>query len=142
MNWLTRILRQFGFLARRDQVNRDLEEEMSFHRAQAEREFIAQGMSPGDARYAAARQFGGRRRVHSTPVGIYHLPQAHAGRRGAHRDRPTAEPAPRAVTSARSRRSPAASSTTAGPAACRLPKMSVADAGIVAGEESGSFTTR
>jgi predicted permease len=58
MNWLTRILRQFGFLTRRDQVNRDLEEEMSFHRVQVEREFIAQGMSTDEARCAAARQFG------------------------------------------------------------------------------------
>ena len=63
MNWLTRILRQFGFLAHRDQVNRELEEEMSYHCAQTEREFIAQGMSPNEARYTAARQFGNEARL-------------------------------------------------------------------------------
>jgi hypothetical protein len=60
--------------------------------------------------------------------------------RPAHRARPA--PAAIAVTSARSLRRPSASSTIAGPAAAATPKMSVADAGIVPGDESGSLTTR
>ena len=36
----------------------ELEEEMAFHRAQAEKEFVAGGMTPQDAGYAAMRQFG------------------------------------------------------------------------------------
>ena len=60
--------------------------------------------------------------------------------RPAHRARPSR--AASAVTSARSLRRPPASSTIAGPAAAATPKMSVADAGIVPGDESGSLTTR
>jgi macrolide transport system ATP-binding/permease protein len=58
MNWLLRTLRKFRFAAGRDTVNLDLEEEMSFHRAQTEKELVAGGMAPREARHAAARQFG------------------------------------------------------------------------------------
>src|SRR5262249_40194727 len=60
--------------------------------------------------------------------------------RPAHR--PPPRPPAMAVPSARSLRSPSASSTVAGPAAAATPKMSVADAGSVPGDESGSLTTR
>jgi predicted permease len=63
MNRLARFFRRLGFLARRDQASRDLEEEMSFHRDQAERDLIAAGMAPRQARQAAARQFGNAARL-------------------------------------------------------------------------------
>src|SRR5580704_6476723 len=44
-------------LSRRKFLN-ELDEEMAFHRAQAEKEFIADGMTPQAARHAAMRQFG------------------------------------------------------------------------------------
>src|ERR1700722_6194817 len=44
-------------LSRRKFLN-ELDEEMEFHRAQAEKEFIAGGMAPRAARAAAMRQFG------------------------------------------------------------------------------------
>ncbi|WP_254062142.1 ABC transporter permease [Acidobacterium sp. S8] len=45
-------------LVRREQFNRELEEEMSFHREEAEKEFLADGMKAEDARHAANRRFG------------------------------------------------------------------------------------
>jgi macrolide transport system ATP-binding/permease protein len=63
MNWLTRILRKLRILSGSDRFNRDLEEETAFHRDQAERESVARGMSPDEARCAAARQFGNDARL-------------------------------------------------------------------------------
>lgn len=63
MNGLLRILRKFRLAVGRDTVNRDLEEEMSFHRAQTERELIAAGMSPREARHAAVRRIGNDARL-------------------------------------------------------------------------------
>jgi len=60
----------FGSLARkvailfgRRRFRSDLDEEMAFHREQAEREFIAAGMAPEDARFAAMRRFGNAARI-------------------------------------------------------------------------------
>jgi predicted permease len=58
MNPLTRFTTRLAMLFRRSQFSDELEEEMSFHREQAEREFVRGGMSPEAAHYAAARQFG------------------------------------------------------------------------------------
>jgi len=45
-------------LFRRKRFAADLDEEMSFHREQAEKDLIANGMSPQEARFAAGREFG------------------------------------------------------------------------------------
>jgi len=45
-------------LVRRDRFRSELDEEMAFHRAQAEKEFVADGMTPRAARLTAMRQFG------------------------------------------------------------------------------------
>jgi predicted permease len=58
MNIFPRLTRRLVFLFRRERFNRELDEEMAFHRAQATEEFIAAGMTPEAARYAAMRQFG------------------------------------------------------------------------------------
>ncbi|HEX5233849.1 MAG TPA: ABC transporter permease [Silvibacterium sp.] len=70
MDWLARTFRKFRFLAGRETFNRELEEEMTFHRAQAEKELIADGMSPEEAHFAAQRQFGNdaRLRDHSQRI--------------------------------------------------------------------------
>jgi macrolide transport system ATP-binding/permease protein len=73
MNWLLRMIRKFRFAAGREIVNRDLEEEMSFHRTQAERECLASGMSPEDARHAAARRFGNDARLRDESAQITSL---------------------------------------------------------------------
>jgi len=58
MNLLTRFLRRISLLFSRKQFAGELDEEMSFHRAQVERDLVAQGMSPTAAHSEAARQFG------------------------------------------------------------------------------------
>ena len=63
MNSLTRFLRKLSLLVQRRRFSSELDEEMSFHRQQAERDFIAAGLTPEAARYAAIRQFGNTTRV-------------------------------------------------------------------------------
>ena len=58
MNALARLLRKIAVLMRRESFDRELEEEMAFHREQAAKEFEAGGIPPEAARYAAMRQFG------------------------------------------------------------------------------------
>jgi predicted permease len=58
MNPFTRFLKKFAILFRRGRFGSELEEEMAFHRAQAEQELVASGMTPEAAQYAAMRQFG------------------------------------------------------------------------------------
>ena len=63
MNSMDRFLARLWLLFRRKRFGNDLEEEMTFHREQAERELIAGGMTPEAARYAAMRQFGNATRA-------------------------------------------------------------------------------
>jgi macrolide transport system ATP-binding/permease protein len=58
MNALLRLLRKIAVLLRRESFDRDLQEEMAFHREQVTKEFEASGIAPDAARYAAMRQFG------------------------------------------------------------------------------------
>ena len=58
MNIIDRFLRKTSILFRRGRFRSELDEEMAFHRAQAEKELLAQGMPAEQARYAAQRQFG------------------------------------------------------------------------------------
>lgn len=68
MNALLRLFRKLMFLVRRERWNSDLEEEMAFHRAQLERELCATGISPGEARALARRQFGDATRMQEASV--------------------------------------------------------------------------
>lgn len=63
MNSFSRFFRKFSLLFARKRFRGELDEEMAFHREQAEREFVAGGMTPEAARYAAMRQFGNATRV-------------------------------------------------------------------------------
>ncbi len=58
MNAVSKLLRKIWFLFRRNRFRSELDEEMTFHREQAERELIASGLSPQAAHTAAIRQFG------------------------------------------------------------------------------------
>src|SRR6266568_1948331 len=58
MNPFTHFVKKLSTLLGRRQFRKDLDEEMAFHRAQVERDFVAQGMTPQQARYEAMRQFG------------------------------------------------------------------------------------
>ena len=55
--------RKLGMLLRRERFRSELDEEMAFHRAQAQQEFVAAGMSAKAARRLAARQFGNAERL-------------------------------------------------------------------------------
>jgi len=63
MNAITRFMTKLSILFGRSRFSAELDEEMAFHRAQAERDFIAAGMTPQAARYAAMRQFGNATRL-------------------------------------------------------------------------------
>jgi macrolide transport system ATP-binding/permease protein len=53
-----RFLRKVRLLFERRKFRNELNEEMEFHRAEAEREFVDSGMTAEAARYATRRQFG------------------------------------------------------------------------------------
>jgi macrolide transport system ATP-binding/permease protein len=63
MDSIRYFLRKLTYLFQRERYNRELEEEMAFHREQAERVFASEGMTPEAARFAAARQFGNAARL-------------------------------------------------------------------------------
>ncbi len=50
--------KKLSMLFGRKRYRSELDEEMEFHRAQAEKDFIAEGMNPEAAHFAAMRQFG------------------------------------------------------------------------------------
>ncbi len=58
MDWLSRFVKKLALLAGRGRFRNELEEEMAYHRAQAEKDLIAEGMSPAAAHRAAAVRFG------------------------------------------------------------------------------------
>jgi predicted permease len=58
MNSLFLIFRRFMCFLRRDQLDRELEEEMRFHLEMKVQENLEAGMTPREARYAARRQLG------------------------------------------------------------------------------------
>jgi putative ABC transport system permease protein len=58
MDAVLRFFRKLRLLVRRKQFSDELEAETAFHREQAERDLVADGMSAEDARHAATRQFG------------------------------------------------------------------------------------
>jgi len=53
MSWLARTIRKLVFFAGSDRRNRELEEEMAFHRGLSEQEMMAEGLSADDARSTA-----------------------------------------------------------------------------------------
>lgn len=58
MRWLARLMMQTQTLFRRSHATKRLDEELSFHVDHQIAENIAAGMTPGEARYSALRQFG------------------------------------------------------------------------------------
>jgi len=58
MNPISRFVKKLSMLIGRKRFGSELDEEMLFHREEAEKEFTASGMAPEAARYAAMRQFG------------------------------------------------------------------------------------
>jgi predicted permease len=58
MDWLSELLRRIWMLMRRQQFDADLKEEIRLHVELREQEQIQAGLSPREARQAAARRFG------------------------------------------------------------------------------------
>jgi predicted permease len=58
MNAVSRFLKRLYLLSTRKRFRGELDEEMAFHREQVAKEFVAGGMTPEAARYAAMRRFG------------------------------------------------------------------------------------
>ena len=63
MNPVSSFIKKLSILFGRKRFGRDLDEEMAFHREQAEKEFLANGMTPEATKYAAIRQFGNATRL-------------------------------------------------------------------------------
>jgi len=63
VNLVRRLASRISILFQRNRFRDDLDEEMAFHREQAERELVTEGMTPEEARYAAMRRFGNVTRV-------------------------------------------------------------------------------
>src|ERR1700749_3639993 len=63
MNLFSRFAKKVSLLFGRQRFRNELEEEMAFHRTEGEREFIAGGMTPEAARFAAMRQLGNTTRL-------------------------------------------------------------------------------
>ena len=70
VNPVSRFFRKLSILFGRKRFNGELDEEMAFHRAQAEKEFVAAGMKPEAARYAAMRQLGNTTRLKEQSHGV------------------------------------------------------------------------
>ena len=60
---LSAFFTKLWLLMRRRRFRNELNEEMEFHRAQAEHEFVSEGMTLQEARYAAMRRFGNATRL-------------------------------------------------------------------------------
>ena len=60
---MSKLFRRLALLLRRDRFRSELDEEMAFHRAEAEQNLIAAGMTPKAARRDAMRQFGNQLRL-------------------------------------------------------------------------------
>jgi predicted permease len=65
-----RFFARLSLLFRRGRFGDELREEMAFHRAQAEQEFVASGLTPEEARRAATLQFGNATRLREESVEI------------------------------------------------------------------------
>src|SRR5882757_9306989 len=63
MDSITRFFKKLRLLVRREDFHLELEEEMAFHREQAERQLQEEGMTPEAAHHKAMRQFGNATRL-------------------------------------------------------------------------------
>ena len=63
MKWLYTITSRLAGVFRRRGLEKDLRDELDFHLEMQERDNVSNGMTPGDARHAALRSFGGLEQV-------------------------------------------------------------------------------
>ena len=70
MDALVQFLRKLRYLLRRQELERDLADEMAFHREQVEAELRGNGAAAQEARYSAIRQFGNATRLQEQTVDV------------------------------------------------------------------------
>src|SRR3984957_6193601 len=63
MDSIARFFKKAALFVRREKFNSELEEEMSFHREQKEKELLESGVAPEAAHHTAAREFGNSTRL-------------------------------------------------------------------------------
>jgi putative ABC transport system permease protein len=68
MNAIARLFKKLSLLVRREKFASELDEEMAFHREQAERELAEDGVDPEAAHYAVVKQFGNATRLKEDSV--------------------------------------------------------------------------
>ena len=59
MRWFYKLPLRSRSLFRKGRVEQELSDELRFHLAKMTEEYVAQGMTPEEARYAALRELGG-----------------------------------------------------------------------------------
>jgi predicted permease len=74
LQWLTQTWLRVKSLARRKQLDRDLESEVAFHLAMREQKNRAAGLDAVEARYVARRQFGNTTRMKDRSRGMWTFP--------------------------------------------------------------------
>jgi putative ABC transport system permease protein len=70
MDALLQFFRKLSYLFHRQELDRDLADEMAFHREQVEAELRSDGVTPQEARSKAIRQFGNARRLQEETVDV------------------------------------------------------------------------
>jgi putative ABC transport system permease protein len=70
MDALLQFFRKLSYLFHRQELDRDLADEMAFHREQVEAELRSDGVTPQEARSTAIRQFGNARRLQEETVDV------------------------------------------------------------------------
>src|SRR5262245_57266422 len=70
MDALLQFFRKLSYLFHRQELDRDLADEMAFHREQIEAELRADGAAPLGARYSAIRRFGNARYLREETVDV------------------------------------------------------------------------
>ena len=70
MSFLSNAFLKMSFFFRRNRFHSELDDEMAFHREQAEKDFIAAGMPPQQAHFAAMRQFGNATQLREQSHGL------------------------------------------------------------------------
>ena len=59
MRWFYKLPLRFRSLFRKTRVEKELNDELPFHLGKLTEEYVAKGMTPEDAHYAALRELGG-----------------------------------------------------------------------------------
>src|SRR5437667_11644487 len=74
MDAIIQFFRKLSYLFHRQRLQRDLADEMAFHREQVEAELSSNGAAPQEAQYSCNRQFGNATRLREEAVDVVRFP--------------------------------------------------------------------